>query len=360
MPQPEGKALTISTYLTGLAVAMIPGFQGFIGDRIFRPFPMNARRGKYWIWKDHDSFNRPEGKELANAEPPPIGGFGLPTEAEVKARKWGLATNWTDEDLADADVGPMGAAGYERRKVRYVTYQAMLRRELDMAGLIRNTAWSTVLSGTADGATSGSNAGAAGNVTGTFRQWNDDAAEPIKLLRKIATDMEFRVGVRPNFMVIPQDALDVLFEHPTFLDRVMGGANTDRPATVNLALLQNMLQIDEIIVTGKVYNTAKEGEAAVNARIWGRDIFIGYKPPEGEVDPENPAAGYIFNWIGTDNARPSPFQIAANPQGIFINRFTTQRPAAYWAESYLFSSPRIVSTFHGVLLKDAVIERAPL
>ncbi|AKU43431.1 major capsid protein [Caulobacter phage Sansa] len=347
----EGKILTISTYFTNLAISMVPGNQDMKASRIFSTIPMGSRKMKYFTWDSAD-WNRPEGKELSNREPPPVADFGAPTEQEVKARKWGVATNWTDEELAEAEDGPGGAAGYLRRKVGFVTRQALLRRELDVINLIRQTAWTTVLVSDPAGPPAGG--------SGQFLVWDDDDAEPIKLMRYIIRDMEFRTGKKPNIAVIPGVVLDVLFEHPAFLDRIIGGATTDRPASVSLALLTNMLGLDEIIEVSSVINTAKEGEPANNVWAWDRDVWIGYRPSGDAIDPEAPAPAYLFNWTGKNGAKPTPFQGAANNEGIFINRFTSQRPAVYWAESYLYSIPKVVAKDLGVLLKNVVATRAPL
>jgi hypothetical protein len=351
MPVFEGKILTISSYLTNLAVALVPGNQDLIARRVFQTIPMKARKMKFLRW-DNADWNRPEGKELANREAPPLADFSAPTEDEVKARKWGVATNWTDDELSEADNGPQGAVGYETKKVRYVTRQALLRLELDFITLIRTTTWGTVLQGTTSGAPAGG--------AGAFLQWDDVDAEPIALLKRIIRDMGFRAGVKPNIGIFPGQVLDTLTEHPAFLNRVTGGATTERPAAVNVTLLAGLLGLEEIIEAASVINTAKEGEAANNVWAWGQDVWIGYRPPAGQFDEETPAPGYLFNWTGAGGARPTPFQGAQNDQGIFINRFNSQRPAAYWAESYLFSSPRTVAPVMGVLLKDAIAARPPL
>ena len=355
MPQPEGRqlTLTISTYLTNFAISIIRGQTNFIAKQLFSNIPMTARRGKYWIWPE-TGWNRVEGKELANAEPPPLGGFLGPQEAEVKARKYGVATNWTDDDLADADISPLGAPGYEQRKVTWITRQAMLRLELDTVNLVRNTAWGLVLTGSSTGPADGV------GTNGDFLFWSDPASRPIAMMKNLIRDREFATGVKPNMGLFPGLVLDVITEHPDFLDRIKGGATVDRPAVVNQALLAGMLGLDQILEASAAHDISKEGEPTNMVWSWGTDVYICYKPPSDAVNPEQPAPAYQFTWTGTDRARPSPFQIAANPDGIFINRFNLQRPAAYYAESYLFTGPRAVATQMGLLLKSVVPLRAPI
>lgn len=361
MPQPEGRALQIDVYLTNFAVALLPGIRDLQGRRLFTNVPMSARTGHYLRWDNFSDWNRVEGKELANKEAPPTAGFGKPTKKLVEARKWGLHTDWTDDDLAEADVdayeidGLDGADAYERKKVAYVTRMAALRHELDVINLVRNTSWGTKLQGTDDGDPAGSTAGAAGDITGTFRQWDDDAARPIALMRRLIRTMQYWTGMKPNVAGIPGTVLDVLFEHPEFLDRVTGGANTERPAAVNMELLAALLGVDEIIELGTVINTAKEGQAANHQWAWGYDVWIGYRPPSDQVDREAPAPAYNFTWTGrSGGARPSPFQVAPNNEGLFIRRFDLLRPATYNAESYLFTAPRVVARQMGILLKDVI------
>lgn len=362
MPQPEGRTLNIDVHLTNFAVGLMPGVAELQGRRLFTNIPMKTKIGHYLKWDDFSDWNRVEGKELANAEAPPTAGFGKPTKDLVEARKWGVHTDWTDDDLAEADVdageieGLDGADAYEQKKVAYVTRMASLRKELDTINLVRNTAWGTVLQGTNSAAPAGSTAGAGGGVTGSFLQWDDDASRPISLMQNIALTMVYYTGKKPNVMGAPLAVLNVLYQHPEFLERVSGGATTDRPAAVNQALLASMLGVDEIIELATVINTAKEGQAASMSWAWGYDVWLSYRPPAGvRPDKESPAPAYHFTWSGrSDGAKPTPFQGAMNSEGIFINRFNLQRPATYNAEAYLYSAPRVVARQMGVLLKDAI------
>lgn len=366
MPQPEGAALQIDVYLTNFAVGIMPGIEDLQGRRLFTNVPMAARIGKYPRWDNFADWNRVEGKELANKEAPPTAGFGKPTTKYVEARKWGVHTDWTDDDLSDADTyaGEFGADvdigggadAYELKKVRYVTRMAALRHELDVINLVRNTNWGVTLQGSDSGAPAGSTDGAGGGITGSFLQWDDSAAEPIALMRNIMLTMLYWTGKKPNVATMPTAVLNILYEHPTFLERVVGGANVDRPAAVSKQLLANLLGIDEIIEVSTVINTAKEGLAAVQSWAWGYDVFMCYRPPAGtRPDEENPAPAYNFTWTGRSGGkRPTPFQVAANAEGIFINRYNLQRPATYNAESYLFTSPKVVARQMGILLKDVI------
>lgn len=373
MPQPEGKPLEIDVYLTNLAVGILPTIADLQGRRLFTNIPMASKIGKYPRYDDFGDWSRVEGKELANREAPPTAGFGKPTTELVEARKWGVHTDWTDDDLAEADVfaGEMagvqgfqddGAAAYELKKVEYVTRMAALRHEMDVIKLVRETNWGVKLQGTNDGDPAGSTTGNGAGFTGSFLQWDDDAAEPIKLMKRLIRTMQFHTGKKPNVAGIPGTVLDVLFEHPQFLDRVIGGANVDRPAAVNLTLLANMLGIEEIIELGTVINTSKEGQAPNFEWAWGYDVWIGYRPTGGSVDREAPAPAYNFTWTGRNGgARPTPFQIAANNEGIFINRYNLQKPATYNAESYLYTAPRVVARQMGIILKDVIpASAAPL
>lgn len=365
MPQPEGKPLEIDVYLTNLAVGILPGIQDLQGRRLFTNIPMASKIGKYPRYDDFGDWNRVEGKELANREAPPTAGFGKPTTELVEARKWGVHTDWTDDDLAEQDVfddemGDVsglggGASAYELKKVRYVTRMAALRHEMDVIKMVRETNWGVKLQGTDSGDPAGSTAGAGSGFTGSFLQWDDDAAEPIKLMKRLIRTMQFHTGQKPNVAGIPGTVLDVLFEHPSFLDRVIGGATTERPASVNLALLATMLGLEEIIELGTVINTAKEGQAATHEWAWGFDVWIGYRPQAGSRDREAPAPAYNFTWTGRSGGkRPTPFQVAANDEGIFINRYNLQKPATYNAESYLYTAPRVVARQMGIILKDVI------
>lgn len=365
MPQPEGRTLQIDVHLTNFAVGLLPGIRDLQGRRLFTNVPMRARIGHYLRFDDFGDWNRVEGKELANMEAPPTAGFGKPTKDLVEARKWGVHTNWTDDDLAEADVdageieGLDGADAYEQKKVAYVTRMAALRMELDTLNLVRNTNWGVKLQGTDSADPAGSTTGAGAGFTGSFLQWDDDASRPITLMQRLALTMQYYTGQTPNVMGAPRAVLNVLYQHPEFLERVTGGATTDRPAVVNQQLLASMLGVDEIIELSTVINTAKEGQPAAQQWAWGYDVWLSYRPPAGRVDKEAPAPAYNFIWTGrAGGASPTPFQGAMNNEGIFINRFNLQRPATYNAEAYLYSAPRVVARQMGIILKDAIAASA--
>ena len=342
MPMPEGRRLTqnVSPVLTNMAMSYLPGLTQFVARRVFPRVTVNAPTGVYNVLPRGD-FLRPVVKKLANNEAAPIGGFNFDQDVYDTA-EYGIAANWTDRDLVKANVGGIGAAGLIRAKVLYVTIQSLLGLEIDTANIIRTAAnWAGSVTGVA-----------AAPGAGQTLQWSNPASDPIGWVKDIVLAQSLATGFPINKAIIPPAVIRQLTEHPDFIDRVKYGGNNGRPAQVSMEAIQDLLGIPEIIVPGGVVNLAEEGLADQIDWIWGKDMWFGHTPDSPSM--EMPSAGYHFAWNGQDGTVPAPFQGQANENGLFIRRYTTDRPAAYFVESRYYTVPKATAPALGYLFKDAV------
>lgn len=346
MPMPEGRRLTqgISPILTNMAMSYLPGLNGFIARRVFPRVTVNVPFGLYNVLPRGD-FLRPVVKKLANNEAAPIGGFKF-TQDVFNTEEYGIAANWTDRDLNAAAAGGMGGAGLIRAKVLYVTMQSLLGLEMDTAALVRNAAnWAGSVQGVS--ATPGA---------GQMLKWTDPASDPIGWFKDQRLASQLGSGFAFNKAIIPLTVIRHLSEHPDFIDRVKYGGNNGRPAQVDMSAIADLLGIGEIIVPGQdgggVVNLAEEGDTDNIGWIWGNDVWLGYTPDTPSM--EMPSAGYHFAWNGAQGEGPQPFQGPSNDDGLFIRRYTENRPAAYFVESRYYTVPKVTAAGLGFLFKDAV------
>ncbi|MBU0801430.1 MAG: hypothetical protein KKA05_10585 [Alphaproteobacteria bacterium] len=342
MPQPEGRRLTqnISVVLTNMAMSYLPNLTQFVARRVFPRVTVGAPEGSYNILTRSD-FLRPVVKKLANHEAAPIGGFNF-TQGQYSTEEYGIAANWTDRDLVRANVGGIGAAGLIRAKTLYVTIQSLLGLELDTANLIRTPGnWAFSATGVA-----------AAPGAGEFLKWSDAASDPIGQVKQIILAMTLASGFKPNKMIIPPTVIAQLSEHPDFLGRVLYGGTNGQPAMVNIDALKSLFEIQDVVVPGGVVNLGKEDQADNIDWIWGSDVWIGFAPAEASM--EMPSAGYHFAWNGQDGTIPAPFQGPSNENGLFIRRYTENRPAAYFVESRYYTVPKVTGSSLGYLLASAV------
>lgn len=359
MPMPEGSQLNqgFSPILTNLAMSYIPSFReaangmgGFLADKIFRNVRVGGPVGTFPVWSRAD-FMRLEAKKLSNAEPAPIGGFGV-TQRAFSVDNYGIAANWTARDLADGRRGGYGEAGLVQAKTRYVTGQAIMRREVDTATLIQTAGnWGI----TYGGVTASPNAA-------QFVQWDQVASSPVDDVIAWSQAMFDASGFRPNTMVIPRLVWNQLRRNASLIDRIKYGGDMDRPTQVTMQQLKALFEIDNIYVVEAQYNSAPEGLTPVYASIWAtKTMWMGYVAQGDTLEGEMPSAGYAFTWDGSGNGipggagtGPASFDAEENEQGIFIRRYDLQRPRAKFVEAELWTTPNVTASDLGMTMTAVI------
>jgi hypothetical protein len=343
MPRPEGAGLTqnFSPRLGRLAISYLPSNKGFIGSRVFPNVPVGAAAGEYNILP-RGAWLRRQGKKLANNEAPPLGGFDF-TKSTYSVDEYGVAANWTQRDLNNADVGMIGAGRLRTLKTRFVTFQAQLALEYDIQTLVRTDAnWTYVKTGVA-----------ASPTTNEFLQWNDASSDPVSDIDTWKLAVFYATGFMPNRMILPMEAINALKLHPDIIDRIKYTGTGASPARVNLTTLKELFELDEILVPMAVHNTANEGATDVIVSLWGKDAFLFYAPMSPSM--EEPSAGYRFSWAAADGyVGPQPFGRGLNAEGLYIANYTTDRPAAEWVESRWYTTPKVTGASLAVRIKTVV------
>lgn len=350
MPRPEGQGLrqNFSPRLTNMAISYLPDQSMFIGRKIFPNITVGASSGEYNIFP-RGEWLRPQGKKLANAEPAPLGGFKF-DKGLFSVDEFGLAANWTQRDLNNAEVGGISSTKLKNMKTSFVTFQAHLALEIDMANMVRTDAnWSLVKTGVA--AAPGAN---------QFLQWNDPASDPVGNVKGWKMEMLLLTGQMPNKLQLTQQIMDALTEHPDLIDRVKYTGTNSQPAKVNQQTVAALFELNDIMIPMAVQNTAQEGAADVISFIWGKDAFLFFAPDDPSI--EQPSAGYRFSWgtaagggpSGTSVVGPQPFGRGTNAEGLYIANYITDRPAAEWVESRWYTVPKVTGAGLGMRLKTVV------
>lgn len=353
MPMPEGGQLnqSVSPALTNIASNFIPKLDQYVAKQIFPNVPVASPSGQYNIWLQGD-FLRRSMKKLANAEPTPVGGFSTDKNTFAVGR-YGISSNYTSQDLAEARRGGTNDQMLINSKVQYVTTQAVLELELQTATLITTSGnWSLAVTGVTSGAVAGT----------SFLQWDRPTSQPIDDVLDLKERMRLATGYAPNKMIIPQVVWIALRRNPQLLSRIIYDGQQNKPAQVTLNQLQALFEIDNIIIATGVYNTAAEGATDSLAYIWGKYVWLGYVTSAPSIT--EPSAGYHFSWVGdTTNGLPqgvasgqgpNTWGSVLSPEGIFIKHYHTDRPDAMWVESELFTTPNVVAKSLGTLMTGVI------
>lgn len=325
--QPTLGDVHVNAALTDISIAFLQNPANFIADRLFPIVPVTKQADRYFTYPKGNWF-RVEAQKRAPGAETAGGGYPLTTDTYF-ADVWGIHKDVPDQIRANADP----AVNPDNEATAFTTEQCMLVRELVVLTQYFVTGiWGTEVQGV-------SGAPAAGQ----FQQWNEAGSTPITDLRTGLDGVESTTGRRPNTLTLGARVWSILQDHPDFVSRVNAGQTPNGPAVVNRESLAVVLEIDEVLVTRAVQNTALEGATDVINYMGGNNALLTFKPDSPGL--LTPSAGYIFAWTGLLGA------------GAFGNRITSFRMpqlASDRVECELAFDAKLVSPELGYMLLDAV------
>jgi len=196
MPSPTKETFHIDGPLSDIAIAYKQ--EDFIADRIFPQVPVDKQSDKYFVWAK-GPWLRNSVERRAPGDEYPEGRMTL-SDDEYYCKLYHLGYGIPDEDVQNQDQ----AVELEITGAEWLAQQFMLNRELALAGDIFATSkWETdVVGGTG------------------FTQWDDyDNSDPVKDVNTGKQTIQKSTGQRANTLVIGQEVLDILAEHPNLLEK---------------------------------------------------------------------------------------------------------------------------------------------
>lgn len=244
MPAP----FTIDEQLTAIAI----GYKNkrFIADDVLPRVPVSKEEFKYRKYALADGFTIPDTK---------VGRTGRPNELEFGFTEETASTvDYALEDpipMADMMNAPEGydPAGHA---TEMLTNLIMLDREKRAADLVL-----------ASGTYASSNRT---TLSGTS-QWSDTTSNP---LTAIMTALD-SVVMRPNIAVWGRAVFTKVATHPAIVKAVHGNAGDSGVATAQQ--IANLLELEALYVGESWYNSAKRGQTASMARLWGKHAAFIYR-----------------------------------------------------------------------------------
>jgi len=267
MPSPTKETFHIDGPLSDIAIAYKQ--EDFIADRIFPQVPVDKQSDKYFVWAK-GPWLRNSVERRAPGDEYPEGRMTL-SDDEYYCKLYHLGYGIPDEDVQNQDQ----AVELEITGAEWLAQQFMLNRELALAGDIFATSkWETdVVGGTG------------------FTQWDDyDNSDPVKDVNTGKQTIQKSTGQRANTLVIGQEVLDILAEHPNLLEKF----KYTSPGILDAEEVRKALKVDILLVGGSVYDSGAEGGTASNGYIWGKNALLLHVPARPGL--RVPAAGYTFTW----------------------------------------------------------------
>lgn len=235
--------------LTAIAIAYRNA--RLIADEVAPRVGVGTQSFKYLKHTMADSFTIPDTKVGRKSRPNQVDFSAAETESSTQDYALDDAVPQADIDNAPPNYDPLG------RATEGLTDLIMLDREKRVADLVFDaaqyaTANKVVLSGTS--------------------QWSDFTnSDPVA---NLMAGLDACI-MRPTAMVIGRAAFTKLATHPKIAKAVLGNAGDVTIATRQQ--LAALFELDDVLVGEGWVNTAKKGQAASLARVWGKHCALIYR-----------------------------------------------------------------------------------
>jgi hypothetical protein len=317
MPQPTQVDVHVDAILTNLSVAYIQKKSNFIAQTVFPVVPVEKQSDKYFIYNKADWF-RDEAELRADATESAGSGYSL-SQDNYYADVYALHKDIGDQVRANTD-SPLDA---DKDATEFITQRMMLRQEVQWASdYFKTGVWATdVVGGT------------------NFTQWSDFAgSDPLEDIETGKEQVLQTTGFEVNTLVLGYHVFRKLKNHPDLVDRIKYTSSE----AVTTAIMARYFDIDRILVSKAIKNTAAEGATGSYGFTAGSNAWMGYVNPSPSV--RMPSAGYVFTWKGVSDG------LGTN---IGIQKFRMQHLRADRVEAQIAWTNKVVATDMGYFFSAA-------
>lgn len=297
MPQPTVQQVHVQAALTMISVAYLQDESFYVADEVFPIVPVEHQTDVYFKYSKDDFF-RDEAQQRADAAESAGGGFNLTSNNSYSAAVWAYHKDLGAQTRNNADP----AVNLDISVTKFVMQRLLIRRERFWAGQYAKTGvWGTDVVGTSGG-TPGS---------GTPAFWNDDAnGDPFTDIATGQTTVLQNTGYEANTLVLTYPVYQALRKHPLVVDRIKYTTRADA-VKITPALLAAAFDVDRVLVSKAVYNSAVEGATGSYTFINGKNALLCHAAPEPGL--MIPSAGYTFAWRGFTGLNNMGVRVAQIP-----------------------------------------------
>jgi hypothetical protein len=314
--------------LTNISVAYVQEETNFVAAETFQVVPVVKQSDRYFSY-DMGDFNRDEMKVRGPSTESAGGGYDLDNTPNYFCNVWAYHKD-IDDDIRSNSDDPLDP---DTDATEFVTNKALIRRERAFAASYFTAGvWGIDQTGVASGPS-----------TDEFLQWNDAASTPVEDIRAQKTAIAASTGFMPNVLTLDQYTYDALVDHPDIVDRIKYGQTSPGPAVTNKQALAAILDLEAVLVSRAVYNSAEKGATDSQGFILGKGALLTYRPRRpGTMIP---AAGYTFSWKG---------MYGANRIGLRIRQFRIERLKSDRVEIEMAFDQKVVVADLGCFFASAV------
>jgi len=283
MPSPVYQDVHVATALTNIAVAYLQDESSYIAEQVFPMVPVQHQTDKYFVWSKADFF-RDEAQLHADATESAGSGINLTTQS-YSAQVWALHQDIGAQVRSNADP----SVDIDTTVTKVLMQKLLIRRDRIFASTYMATGkWSQDVTGAAAGT------GVVGTTTTVY--WDDDAAsDPFTDIATQQTYILQNTGFMPNRLVLSWSVYQALRKHPLIIDRIKYTSATFA-GTITPQLLAEAFDIERVVVSKAVYNSAQENLTASMGFINSKNALLLYTANAPGLMV--PSAGYTFGWQG--------------------------------------------------------------
>jgi hypothetical protein len=209
--------------------------------------------------------------------------------ATYETQVWALGRHLDEQIEANADP----IINLELEATQALTLQLQLNKEINWSNaFFAHDVWTSEYAGV-----SGSPS------TNQFLQWNNTGATPIEDIRNMKRQIILTSGNvgEPNTLVLGKQVYDTLLAVPEIVSRIVYAQKQANAALVTKDILAQLFEVDQILVSTAVQNTAAYGASESNAFVLGKAALLAYVPPS--IGVRTPAAGVNFTWASYGPSR---------------------------------------------------------
>lgn len=230
----------------------------YVADQVLPRVPVGRQEFKYWRYPVAETFALPETL---------VGRRSQPNEIDLTAEEVPSATlDYGLEDpipQADIDNAPANHSPIDRSVMQLSDYILLDREVRTAAAVFAASAYPT---------------GHKVELTGNNR-WDVAHADSTPIV-DITAAIDSCL-VRPNRMVLGHVAWRALSMHPTIMQALHG--TTGDKGIASRRQVADLFELDEIVVGQTRLNTAKKGQAATLARVWGPHALLYHYNPNADT-----------------------------------------------------------------------------
>lgn len=326
MPLPTPSDVHVDAALTNISIAFMQRSEAFVARQVFPNLPVSKQSDVFYEYSRKD-MNRDQAEKRAPGAETAGNGFRVDADSTYYAHVWGFHKMVPDQVLANADE-VIRRSNPEDVAARFVTNVLMIRQEAEfVSSYMTGGVWTA---GDFDGVAT--SAGATEAI-----HWSDQTSgTPIEDIESARKTILEATGYKPNKLVLGYDVWSALKNHPDIIDRIKysGGVGPNQPAVITRAAMAQVFEVDQIVVSEAIKNTAAENAAEVSSFIVGKDALLVYAAPEPDL--LEPTGGYTFSW--------TEYLGVQNEFGIAISRIPNQDKRAVKIEGEIAMDMKLVSS----------------